>query len=750
MNFKRILFVCAVLFILSVSAVSAADLDNASSVDSTPAVEASSVVETNQTPGSFADLQLEINNAPAGSVLDLYRDYKGSSGSVINLNKDLTIDGHGHTIDCLNAEGCHGFYSTSGDISIKNIQIINANLKFKDYQGCGGAVRIMGSAQYNIENCTFEKNSVDCHGGAIYNGADKSLSIKNCVFLSNKAGDCGGAVYSYGVLNIENSLFESNTAYSEGGAIYDTRNVNVNGCLFKSNKVKGSLSDCYGGAIRSKSNVNVENSTFQYNNAEDYGGAIYASNVNINVGQSNTQSMNSYFIDNKADDDQGGAIYTDGDLKAKNTEFSQNKAKVDGGAIYTCSKANVENCYFSLNKAGGAKSQCYGGAIRSKNEVRANNCTFEKNSADDYGGAIYAVDVYINSNQASGDDFNTFFIGNHADDNNGGAIYAEGNVEISNAHLSDNKALVDGGAIFSKKNVNMNHCLFESNKATGASGKCYGGAVRSTDAYVNNSTFSMNFADNHGGAIYANSMKFSDSPSYFLKNRVAKGDGGALYVDKFTSSSIKHQTFRDNEASSKSSDGGAIYINSACKVTFEQCAFISNHCGDEGGAIYLDSKDSKLTLLNDIFIGNDADGEGQTVYNCGDYSKVNNNFWGGVNPTSKNDQLIEWMPIFIPNWHEVDSNPLKLKLDVSLEYNGSKPVIIADVAFYFNNGNPYDGALYDIDCLSFIITPNLNLILEEKDLNRIYAELIPKIGTKFVIMAKFYDFYTSREVEINT
>ena len=754
MNLKIVLFFSMIVFIISVSAVSAADLNNDSLSGPSDIGDYNHLCSDNddgisQTPGSFADLQLEIDNAPAGSVLDLYRDYKGSAGSKINVNKDLTIDGHGHTIDCLNAEGCHGFYSSSGGIVLKNIQIINANLKHNNYDACGGAVQIVGSAQYSIDNCTFEKNCVDCHGGAIYNGGGNSLTIKNCEFFSNNAEGCGGAVFSYGVLHIENSIFESNKAYSEGGAVYDTQDVNVIGCLFKSNDVKGSLSQCYGGAIRSKSNVNVVNSTFQYNYAEDYGGAIYASNVNINLGQPNTQSLTSHFIDNKADDDQGGAIYAEGDLKSLNTEFSKNHAKVDGGAVYTCGKAIVEYCYFSLNNAEGAKSQCYGGAIRSKSEVRVDNCTFEKNWANDYGGAIYAVDVYINSNQASGEDFNTFFTGNHADDDNGGAIYAEGDVQIFNAKFFENKALVDGGAIFSKKNVNMNHCLFESNKATGASVKCYGGAVRSTDACVNNCTFLRNFADNNGGAVYANSMKFIDSPSYFLYNCVKKGHGGAIFVDKF-SSNVKHQTFRDNEASSKSSDGGAIYINSACTVSFEQCAFISNHCGDEGGAIYLDSKDSKLTLLNNIFIGNDADDEGQTVYNCGHYPKVNNNFWGGINPTSSNDQLLEWMPVFIPNYHEVDSSPLKLKLDVYADYNGSKPIIVADVAFYLNNGTRFDGELYDMDFLSFVIMPNLNVLIQEKTLNELYAEFMPLTDGKLIVMAKFYDFYTFKEIEINT
>ena len=34
------------------------------------------------------------------SVLNLTRDYNGHKGSRIQLNKDLTIDGQGHTLNC--------------------------------------------------------------------------------------------------------------------------------------------------------------------------------------------------------------------------------------------------------------------------------------------------------------------------------------------------------------------------------------------------------------------------------------------------------------------------------------------------------------------------------------------------------------------------------------------------------------------------------------------------------------------------
>lgn len=103
---------------MAVSAVSAAD--NATSdvenvektTDEVVSVNENQVsLKENTNNGTFDDLQNEINNTPAGSVLNLTRDYNGHSGYRIQFNKDLTIDGQGHTLDCLGEGGCSAFYS---------------------------------------------------------------------------------------------------------------------------------------------------------------------------------------------------------------------------------------------------------------------------------------------------------------------------------------------------------------------------------------------------------------------------------------------------------------------------------------------------------------------------------------------------------------------------------------------------------------------------------------------------------------
>lgn len=110
MNNNIILF-SILLMILSVSAVSAADLnvtDSSISIDDSlvSTIDDCSIDDSlvsgdvdnvnienpimSAAPGTFDDLQKEIYDAPAGSVLNLTRDYNGADDLKINLNKDLT------------------------------------------------------------------------------------------------------------------------------------------------------------------------------------------------------------------------------------------------------------------------------------------------------------------------------------------------------------------------------------------------------------------------------------------------------------------------------------------------------------------------------------------------------------------------------------------------------------------------------------------------------------------------------------
>ena len=279
-----------------------------------------------------------------------------------------------------------------------------------------------------------------------------------------------------------------------------------------------------------------------------------------------------------------------------------------------------------------------GGAICALNVANIDNCTFEDNYAGYRGGAVYAFNMYVNNNQDSNSSFNSFFINNEVG-RAGGALYSMHYLPVKNAVFRNNRAGDDGGAICCG-HTNITHCFFESNKVEGSKVyQCEGGAVYcNLDLTIDNSTFKYNFAADYGGAIFAGSINWVNSPSWFIGNHVDDNDGGAIYTNKFTGV-VNKGVFINNTA--KKGDGGAVYINKENDVDFNFCTFKGNHAGDEGGAIYLDSHSSDLSLEYNSFIDNSAGDKGDIVYNCGKYREIKNNWYGTDKPDFSN-KFKEW------------------------------------------------------------------------------------------------------------
>ena len=665
---------------------------------------------------SFDDLQSLIDQSPKGTHLLLYRDYKATNEKGLLLIKDFIIDGQGHTLDC--AKKCRAFYSNAGDIVLRNLNIINGyyDTSSTDYQiNSGGAIWIGGKAKYTLENCNFINNWADDSGGAIYTEARKILTIINCVFKNNIADDLyGGAIYTEGDLHVENSTFSSNQADKSGGAIYNPHPGNalaIFNCIFEKNTVD----DLDGGAIYSEGYLYLENSTFSSNQADESGGAIYIrsqSELNAyncvfinNIADddkggaicsiySHTYARNSTFINNWADnmggavyyegknkytatisflqcdfkkntadddkggalylegvvrvkdsqfidnwadnmggaiffaakpqyvincvfknniadDDTGGAIYSIGDFQVKNSIFSYNTAYVDGGAIYSLCGLSVTNCTFNHNKVDGTvSSDAIGGAIHSARDLSITNCTFDSNYADDYGGALFvAGNLFINQQQDDGANYNTFFNGNIADDYQGGAIYCAGSAKIKNAVFNSNKAWTDGGAMLSHGQGFFTHCLFDSNKCAGASSQCEGGAIYGeADLTIKNCIFRDNYAEDDGGALYCEKL-IQIYNSTFEGNK-AEDYGGAVYSEMSVKiNPAAHDglcQFINNRA--LDDKGGAIYADDG--VYGYDASFISNTAYVDGGAIF----SHVVNLENCSFYYNRAEGAVSKCY----------------------------------------------------------------------------------------------------------------------------------------
>ncbi|MDO5814510.1 MAG: hypothetical protein Q4Q18_02635, partial [Methanobrevibacter sp.] len=187
--------------------------------------------------GTFTELKYIIDNAENGSTIyldnDYYLDYSFEQNyPFILINKSLTIDGNGHTLNGMLKSGIFAIYS--GDIFEEfNEEVTLRNIKFENgNNGAGGA--IIAKAYLTVFNCTFTGNSAE-YGGAICSLLE--CHIEKSHFVSNSA-EYGGAIYSEDIsyLSISSSNFTDNTAEAVGGTIYSQNNLNVRNSYFKTNQ----------------------------------------------------------------------------------------------------------------------------------------------------------------------------------------------------------------------------------------------------------------------------------------------------------------------------------------------------------------------------------------------------------------------------------------------------------------------------------------------------------------------------------
>ena len=574
---KYIILSIFLLSLLTLSVVSAADnatndvisleeSNDSISVEETQAIQQNDnneVLSSNE--GTFDDLQTIIDAADENSTILLENNYKYNDGfdnNGINIAKNLTIDGGGHTID---GDKKGRIFNVLNDnfVIFKNIIFVNGHTDKE-----GGAIYGKGT----VMNCTFNKNYAGEHGGAI-----SYANAINCTFNENEA-IMGGAIFNS---DATDCIFNHNNAVSGGAAYSDDIQHTVKNCTFYNNiGYEGGAVCCIQQTYR------VIDSYFKENEAR-CGGAIY-----------DADATNCIFIKNVAketydDDDGKGGAMCEG--HAYNCTFDSNYArdKGDGGAL---AYAYAENCIFKSNHA-----VDLGGAIY---ETDAVNCTFTENYANNAGGAMYygkATNCIFEKNKLDGDGKNggaiyqgdaknCTFIGNSA--HHGGAMNCEDNTQAYTAEgctFIGNSAN-GGGATYC---IDVVNCIFTNNTST-----VDGGAVYKRTAV--NCTFTGNTAERDGGAIFK-----GDAENCTFTGNHAKSSGGAIYMGNASDS-----IFTDNHADD---DGGAIFNGGAIN-----CNFTGNRAKDHGGAIH--HGDGKFTAANCTFNNNSADGGGATfgidVVNC--------------------------------------------------------------------------------------------------------------------------------------
>lgn len=314
-------------------------------------------------------------------------------------------------------------------------------------------------------------------GGAIYNDGG-TVTISDTDFYENFANNNGGAIYNDGgAVTISDSYFEINEA-EDGGAIYNGED----------------------------SILSITDAGFDFNFAYDNGGAIE------NDGELTIDGSD--FYENEADDGFGGAINDDGGpaITITDTWFENNYAWLDSGAIDSeADSLTIIDSHFAYNFT----NDGYAGAIWTSSETTISESSFESNSSYWDGGAIYSVAENLTIDR-------TTFSDNYAEEDGGAVYLAGGTVTILRSTFEDNASeFDDGGAIYAGGDS------LESESVT-LQGIEVGQPTMLT---IDRSTFSGNYADDEGGAIFVTEAATVDIANTTIYDNEADDEGGGIYND---------------------------------------------------------------------------------------------------------------------------------------------------------------------------------------------------------------------------
>ena len=622
---------------------------------------------------TFTDLQNAIGLVSGTLTLDsdiaMTDDEAANFKDGVVINKNIVIDGKGHTIDAKNL----GRIFSIGEgftVTLTNATLINGkadkggaiyndgSLTLSDVKLSDNAADSYGGAVFNngnlvVSDSVFDSNdivnrgsaSVDYGGAAIYNWYDGVLTVSGSNFTNNiknyKNGDrLVGAIATIGDATISDSYFVNNTG-RWGGAIStagyllagdDVNTLTVSGSTFKEN---GGL---YGaGIFVAGSDFTVSDCVFDKNTAfgkgdmtpnNNNGAAIVVTDTGKDITGAITGSK---FTNNKAQ--YGGAIYIcEGNIAISDSLFENNSADVEGGAIDIGSAINnpvvtIEDSKFVNNTPQ---------AIHNSKELHLGIETFT-----DLQNAINLVDgiLTLDSDIAMTDDEAAGFVDGVAINKNiridgkGHTISAEDlgrifsigegfTVTLTNATLINGKA-DKGGAIYNDGSLTLSDVKLSDNAADS-----YGGAVfNNGNLVVSDSVFDSNDIVNRGSA----------SVDY---------GGAAIYNWYDGVLTVSGSNFTNNIKNYKNGDNLVGAITTIGNATVSGSNFVNNS-GRWGGAISatgaeLRKNSSTLTVSNTIFRDNAALYAGAVYiwgsnYNIADCVFDNNTAFGKGNMTPNNN-----------------------------------------------------------------------------------------------------------------
>ena len=557
----------------------------------------------------FYILQSYVSFTGSGGELNLSDDFSMiSGGETVKIEKSITINGNGHTLDGDNINRIFTIAEDGINVTFKNIIFKNGGTKeHKFTEDRGGAIlNVYENTFITVINCEFRHNGVEKYGGAIFTNGN--LTLVDSKFYKNivEAGN-GGAVFCHGNLFINNTEFEGNEVQKDDGILSTATQLFDEKYYYDGEHHQRPDYD----AVVKKLEDDLNNFTHVCNLYLDGGmSANEFKNVLLQYGFTEIITL----VDMFKPDALRSILADQIQARKENIEEYKNNshAPMTGGAIFCEKECSIHNSIFKSNLVGVDHTQIAtsGGAIHCRNYLFVHNSTFIENSVNDYGGgAIFSEnDCYI---------YDSSFEDNTA--NKGCAIYCWEKTNVYNSEFSYNYHIEDSTWLENidpiKKLINI---LFEDipildkimehvDLGTKLFLPSEGGAIWSGDkCIIDSCKFDNNKAMEHGGAIYASSdLTITGQDNIFHHNEVGRESFGGFYKD-----------------------GGAIYC---CGNLLINNAFLYyNTASTDGGAIFCENEsniynskfEKNVATWTDLFKLDSCYGGAinteklGTVYNC--------------------------------------------------------------------------------------------------------------------------------------
>ena len=579
-----------------------------------------------------------------GAIYSSSRAILNLTGDDLSITSNTASEGNGGGIYLANGVGLT--FSSSASTLKGNTA----------YEGDGGAVYAAGGNTINLSGSATVESNQATNGGALFMAQARTATLLNItgtsevVFKSNIASNDGGAIYAQPNANM---TFEPEVTFSgnytqngNGGALWvsDPSQLPEGTVFFEGNQARKAVASSTvkgsGGAVyaegSSSSAVTIgttKDYSFTDNNlAQSYGGAFCSSSGDVTfegyTGDDSITARNTAWLGG------GFAASYAGIIRISNSTITnQITTRGSGGAVWAKNIVVTSADFGSSsypNESQGTGNNNGGGALYSNGSISLTNAEFGYNAAAQGGGAVYADTAsvtirnsYFHHNRAHGGNggavnlrnyctttiSSTTFASNTSENLDGGAVYAQGSVEISQSYFNENLSRRSGGAVyFDQSNSQAPYSFFSI----------------STSMLTDNSTLGGNEGGN-GGGIFVASNRAVITSCTFNKNHIElsgnSGEGGGVYLNTATIQSgtnrIENCTFYENSVndgaapnsdSTSSSGGGGLSVHCEGRTDIVSCTFSMNSSRYNGGAIYLGPEDGTLSLAGTIAVGNTGAG----------------------------------------------------------------------------------------------------------------------------------------------